>query len=107
MGADDRDPYGSVMPSLHIEHPITDIATWTTAFTAITEIRRQSGVTAETVRRPVGDDKFVVIDLEFGTSEQAHTFLQFLETQIWAVPENSPGLAGTPEAKVLEPVELT
>jgi hypothetical protein len=94
------------MPSLHIEHPITDLATWTSAFTAITEIRRQAGVTSERVRHPEGDDTFVVVDLEFDTSEHAHAFLHFLQTQIWAVPENAPALAGTPDAKVLEPVQL-
>jgi len=95
------------MVSLHIEHPITDLATWTTAFTAITEIRRQAGVTAEIVRHPVGDDTYVVIDLEFDTGEHAHAFLRFLESQIWAVRENAPALAGTPETKILEAVHLT
>jgi hypothetical protein len=95
------------MPSLHIEHPITDLKTWTAAFAAFTEIRRQAGVSAETVRRPEGDDTFVVIDLDFDTTGQAHAFLHFLETQVWAVPESSPALAGTPEAKVLTTVELT
>lgn len=107
MGADGGVPYLSVMASLHIEHPITDLATWMTAFAAIAEIRRQAGVTAERVRHPVGDDAFVVVDLEFDTSEHAHAFLRFLETQIWAVPENAPALAGAPEARVLEQVELT
>ncbi len=95
------------MPSLHIEHPITDLKTWTSAFAAFAEMRRQAGVSAETVRRPQGNDAFVVIDLEFDTTDQAHAFLHFLETQVWAVPENSPALAGTPDAKILETVELT
>jgi hypothetical protein len=94
------------MPTLHIEHAITDLATWTTAFTKLTEIRRQAGVSDETVRHPVGDQAFVVIDLEFATVEQAGAFLQFLEMQIWAVPENSPALVGAPVARILEPVEL-
>lgn len=78
-----------------------------TAFTAFAEVRRQAGVSTEMVRHPVGDDAFVVIDLEFATSDQAHAFLEFLKTQVWAVRENSPALAGTPDARVLEPVELT
>lgn len=95
------------MTSLHIEHPITDLTTWTTAFTALAEVRRQAGVRAEQVRHPVGDPKFIVLDLEFDSTDQAEAFLQFLQSQVWAVPENSPALAGTPEAKVLQPVELT
>jgi hypothetical protein len=94
------------MPTLHIQHPITDLATWTRAFTALAEVRRQAGVSTETVRHPIGDEAFVVVDLEFGTTEQAQAFLQFLETRVWAVPANSPALAGSPEARILEPVEL-
>ena len=94
------------MTSLHIEHPITDLTTWTTAFAAAADIRRQIGVRAEQVRHPVGDPTFIVVDLEFDAVEQAETFLDFLRTQIWAVPENSPALAGTPETKILEPVDL-
>jgi len=106
MGRNARDPYVSAMPSLHIEHPITDLATWTKAFAAIAEIRRRAGVTEERVRHAEADERFIVVDLEFDTSEHAHAFLNFLQTQIWAVPENAPALAGTPEAKVLEPVRL-
>lgn len=95
------------MASLHIEHPITDLKTWVSAFADFTEARRQAGVTAETVRCPDGDETFVIIDLEFDTTDQAHAFLHFLETLVWAVPENSPALAGTPEAKVLVAVGLT
>lgn len=93
------------MPTLHIEHRITDLATWTSAFQSLGEVRRQAGVTAETVRHPHGDDQFIVIDLEFDTSEHAFEFLQFLETQVWAVPANSPALAGSPESRVLERVQ--
>ena len=92
------------MTSLHIEHPITDLSTWTTAFAAFEEIRRQAGVTAERVSHPVDDDRYIVVDLDFDTSEQARSFLHFLETQVWAVPENAPALAGTPVAKILEQV---
>ena len=95
------------MPSLHIEHAITDMETWASAFAAFAETRRRAGVSAETVRQPEGDDTFVVIDLEFDTTDQAHAFLHFLETTVWAVPENSPALAGRPEAKVLTTVEFT
>lgn len=106
MGTDTEDSYRQIMPTLHIEHPITDLATWTRAFTALTEVRRQAGVRTETVRHPVGDKAFVVVDLEFATFEQAQAFLQFLETKVWAVPANSPALAGSPDARILEPVEL-
>jgi hypothetical protein len=103
----DRVPYVRRMPSLHIEHPITDLATWTTAFNAFAEARQHAGVTGEQIRHPVGDENFVVVDLEFDSIDQAEVFLEFLRTQVWAVPENSPGLVGNPDAKVLEVVEVT
>lgn len=100
------DSYGRPMATLHIEHSITDLSTWVAAFGAFAEVRRDAGVTAEIVRHPLGDDTSVVIDLEFGTSEQAHAFLHFLENQVWAAPQNSPALAGTPRTSILEPVRL-
>ena len=95
------------MASLHIEHPITDLATWTAAFNALAEIRREAGVQTEQVRHPAGDPTFIVVDLEFDTIDRAEAFHQFLRSQVWAVPENAPALAGKPVAKVLERVELT
>lgn len=90
------------MASLHIEHPVTDLATWTTAYARFAEMRRTSGVTAESVRHPPDDPNFVVIDLEFDTAEQATAFLDLLRTRVWGVPANSPALVGTPQARVLQ-----
>jgi hypothetical protein len=95
------------MASLHIQHPITDLATWLAAFAAFGEQRQQAGVLAETVRTPVGDDHFVVIDLDFETADQAGAFLHFLQTVVWATNENSPALVGSPVAKVLTSIDLT
>jgi hypothetical protein len=92
------------MPSLHIEHAVTDFATWTEAFGRFAEARRTAGVRGEHIRRPVDDPAYVVVDLEFDTVEAAEAFLGFLTTAVWAVPDNSPGLSGRPEATVLETV---
>ena len=92
------------MRTLHIEHPITDLETWVAAFNRFADARREAGVRAERVRRPVDNPSYVVIDLDFDTTEQASGFLGFLENQVWKVRENSPGLAGTPETMILEPV---
>lgn len=91
------------MPTLHIEHPITDIDTWTAAFRRFAENRRQAGVRAERVQRPVDRPDYVVIDLDFDTGEGARAFLRFLEEQIWASRESSPALVGTPQTMILEP----
>jgi hypothetical protein len=91
------------MSILHIEHPITDFETWGAAFDRFGDARRDAGVRSHRVLRPVNDPCYVVVDLEFDTDEAALAFREFLQTVIWAVPENAPALAGDPRAVVLRP----
>ena len=93
------------MTTLHIEHPITNFATWRGAYDRFADHRRQAGVTAERVARPVDDDRYVVVDLDFPSPEQAQRFLSFLESTVWASRESSPALAGTPRTRLLEAAE--
>jgi hypothetical protein len=90
------------MATLHIQHPVTDLDTWTSAFNRFADARRKAGVRAQRIQRPVDNPKFVVIDLDFDSTGEAQSFQGFLTTQVWANPENSPGLAGTPETMILE-----
>jgi hypothetical protein len=92
------------MTTLHIEHPITDLPTWRSAFDRFAEPRRAAGVSAARIHRPVDDDRYVVVDLDFATREQAERFRTFLETEVWTSRESSPALAGTPLTRLLEPV---
>ncbi len=92
------------MPTLHIEHPITDLETWLSAFSAFADARRQAGVRGERVQRPVDNPRHIVVDLDFGTVEEAEAFLRFLRDQVWAIPENAPALAGAPDTMILERV---
>jgi hypothetical protein len=92
------------MATLHIEHAITDLETWLAAFNGFAEVRRQAGVRAERVQQPVANPGYVVVDLDFGTVDQAEAFLRFLKEQVWSIPANAPALAGTPETMILEPV---
>ena len=94
------------MATLHIQHPVTDFETWTTAFNRFSQARRDGGVQGQRIRRPVDNERYVVIDLDFVTVDKAQTFLGFLRSTIWASPANSPGLAGAPEALVLEEVAV-
>jgi hypothetical protein len=95
------------MATLHIEHPITDLATWLTAFNGFADARQGAGVTSQRIQQPVDDDKYIVVDLEFATVEAANGFKGFLETVVWSSPDLSPGLAGTPRARVQETVAPT
>lgn len=90
------------MVVLRIEHPITDFETWSAAFARFGGARRRAGVLSHRVLQPVDDPCAVAVDLDFATVEAAEAFRSFLRTAVWAVPENSPGLAGDPRAVVLE-----
>jgi len=93
--------------TLHIEHPITDLATWLGAFGRFEEARRRAGVRAHRVFHPVDDDEYIYVDLDFDSVEQAQSFQAFLETNVWSNPEASPGLGGAPRARVLTRVDTT
>ncbi len=89
------------MPTLHIEHPITDFETWVEAFRRFDDMRRQAGVRSHRVQRPIDDLCYVLVDLEFDDVEAAESFRDFLETRVWATPESSPALNGTPRTRIL------
>lgn len=93
----------TVVPTLHIEHPITDFATWSAAFDRFADIRGKSGVRSERIQQPVDDSHYVVIDLDFATAPEAQAFLGFLRTKVWSSPDSSPALVGTPRTMILEP----
>jgi len=92
------------MPTLHIEHAITDLATWSAAFDRFSDARIEAGVLAHRVLRPLDDPHYVVIDLDFATAAQAESFRDFLTTRVWASRDSSPALAGTPTTRILETV---
>ncbi|MEU8619500.1 hypothetical protein [Streptomyces sp. NPDC048623] len=89
------------MITLHIEHPVTDYAVWKRAFDRFAAARAEAGVLRHTVRRPLDDPAYVVVDLGFAEAEQAERFLGFLTATVWAEPANSPALAGRPRTRVL------
>jgi len=92
------------MATLHIEHAITDLETWLSAFNQFADARRRAGVRVERIQQPVHNPTYIVVELEFGTADEAERFLRFLRDQVWATPENAPALAGTPRTMILEPV---
>jgi hypothetical protein len=91
------------VPTLHIEHAITDFDTWNSAFERFAEFRRQSGVREQRIQQPVDDPRYVVIDLDFDTVSAAEKFLSFLRENVWSSSENAPALAGAPQTRILEP----
>jgi hypothetical protein len=71
------------MATLHIEHAVTDFASWKQAYDTFSSNRASGGVRSERVRHPAGDPNQVVIDLDFDSVESAQGFLAFLQTQVW------------------------
>jgi hypothetical protein len=92
--------------TLHIEHPVADFSVWQAAFDRLAPVRAQSGVRAHRVHRPVDDPRYVLVDLDFGTAEEARRFLRFLQTEVWASRDSSPALAGAPQTRLLELAEI-
>jgi len=81
------------MATLHIEHPISDLATWLTAFGRFAEARQSGGVRAHRIYQPVDDDTCILIDLDFDTADATERCKRFLEVKVWSSREASPGLA--------------
>ena len=90
------------MTTLRIEHAIHDYDLWKTAFDGFADVRVKAGVRAFTIYRPVDNPKYLVLDLEFDTTERAGAFARFLEQNIWSSPTSSPGLAGVPHTQILD-----
>jgi hypothetical protein len=84
--------------TLHIEHAVTDFASWKEAYDTFADSRKSAGVSAERVRRPVGQPNQVMIDLDFDSVGPAKGFLEFLETQVWP---SASTMSGAPRADVL------
>ena len=63
---------------------------------------REAGVRAHRILQPIDDVDHVLVDLDFDDLESAKAFLGFLERNVWAAPENSPALIGTPQTSLLE-----
>ena len=92
------------MPTLHIEHPVADFGLWKEAFDRFADLRTRAGVRGHRIQRPIDDPRYVVIDLDFGTTAEADAFIDILRTRIWPSRDNAPALAGTPQTRILETV---
>lgn len=93
------------MVTLHIEHAITEYDTWKQAFDRFADMRLNSGVRRHRIHRPADDDRYVLIDLDFGDADDASKFLDFLTTRVWSTSANAPALIGTPQTRILTLIE--
>jgi hypothetical protein len=91
------------LPILQIEHAINDFDVWKSAFDADPVGRAECGVRRYRVLRPLDDQHYVKIDLEFDTQADAEVFRRRLQ-ELWGSRRAAPALAGTPQTRIVEVV---
>ncbi len=89
-----------MIATLHIEHQIADYPTWKAAFDRFADARTKGGVIAHRVRLNEDDDRHLVLDLDFDSTQRAHAFSEFLHNTVWGTG-NAPALVGAPTTRVL------
>jgi hypothetical protein len=67
---------------LHIEHTVMHFENWKTSFDGFAELRQKSGVQRFQVSRHIDASNFVMIDLEFGSLQQAQALLTAVQ-EVW------------------------
>ena len=90
------------MFTVQIEHPIRDFDAWRAAFERDPARREASGVRRYRIFRPVDDPQFVIIDLDFDTSEAAQAFVTTMRG-IWQRVEGT--VMTNPRVRVVDCVE--
>jgi hypothetical protein len=88
---------------LRIEHPVMDFDGWKKAFDSDPVGREKSGVRQYRILRPVDDSKYVMIDLEFDTAEQAEALLAAMR-KVWGEVQGK--IIMNPVARITEVVEV-
>lgn len=91
------------MPTLQIEHVVRDYESWKAAFDSDPVGREEGGVRSYRILRPADDPRFVIVDLEFATIEEAEAFRRKLR-QMWDDIDARLGLE-SPRARIVDVVE--
>lgn len=92
------------MNILQIEHAVQDFDTWKAAFDQDPVHREAGGVRRYQIYRPVDDEHYIAVDLEFDDRGQAEAFKSGLEA-LWHSPQAARALGGAPRARIVETVE--
>jgi hypothetical protein len=87
---------------LRIEHPIPNFERWKRAFDSDPVGREKFGVRRYYILRPVDDSNYVMIDLEFDTSNEADALLSAMRT-VWSRVEGT--IMTNPKACIVEITE--
>ena len=90
------------MTTLRIEHAIHDYDQWKAAFDSFAQVRQTAGVSGHAIRLPIDDPHYLMLDLEFPSTDAAEAFARFLVERVWSSPDSAPALAGVPRTRLLE-----
>ena len=91
------------MPILQIQHKTRDFDAWKQSFDSDPVGRQQGGVRNYRILRGTDDSNYVVIELEFDSSEEAEKFGAALR-ELWDRVGDNLGLE-SPQARILETAE--
>lgn len=91
------------MPTLQIEHVVRDYEAWKGTFDSDPVDREAGGVRSYRILRPTDDPRYVIVDLEFATIDEAEAFRRRLR-QMWADVDARLGLE-SPRARIVDEVE--
>ena len=92
------------MPTLRIEHTVTDYDAWKRMFDTDPADRKGSGVRRYQISRLVDDPSYVMIELEFDTQKEAEGLLATMRG-VWAGPGRD--IMQNPQARIFETAEST
>jgi hypothetical protein len=92
------------MPTLQLEHAITDYERWKAAFDRDPIDRRRLRVRRHRVFRPLDDPHYVVVELEFDNADDAEACGVALR-ELWSSRRAAPALVGAPRVRIVEAVE--
>ena len=92
------------MPTLQLEHAISDFSMWKAAFDRDPIDRRGLGVRRHRVCRPLDDPQYVVVELDFDSASEAEACGEALR-ELWKSRQAAPALAGAPRVRIVESVE--
>lgn len=92
------------MVALVIQHPVKSYEGWKQAFDNDPLGRPQHGVLRHSIHRPIDDPNYVVITLDFGSHEDARSFLEKLRA-MWGRVSGPLGLGEDIQARIFDEVE--
>lgn len=87
---------------LRIEHPVSEFDGWKRAFDSDPAGRAGLGARSYTVMRPIDNEHYVLVDLEFEDVEQAGALLDSLR-EVWSRMDTK--IMMNPKARIVEVVD--